>query len=100
MSGRYCYTLTITYTVSQRKAELQQELATTTSYDRRRQLEGKLVTVERDITKTVSDIESWENAIQQGEKALQELRSQREVEEKEKRRKKGEENHTQIQISY
>ena len=100
MSGRYCYILTITYTVSQRKAELQQELATTTSDDRRRQLEGVLATVERDITGTVSEIEYWEKRIQRLEKQLQERRSQRDIEEKEKRRKKGEKNHTQIQISY
>ena len=92
--------MTIIYTVSQRKAELQQELATTTSDDRRRQLEGELVTVERDITETVSRIEDYEKEIQWYEKKLQERRSQRDVEEKEKRRKKGEKNHIQIQISY
>ena len=66
---------------------MQNELATSTSNEDKTQLEGELVTIEEDISSTVSSIERCERSIQHWEGRLQERRDL----EKEKHRKKSEE---------
>ena len=66
---------------------MQNELATSTSNEDKTQLEGELVTIEKKIISTVSNIEVCERIIQQREGEIQEQRDL----EKEKHRKKGEE---------
>ena len=66
---------------------MQNELATSSSNEDKTQLEGELVTIEKEIISAVANIESFERRIQYFEGKLQEERDL----EKEKHRKKGEE---------